>query len=671
MGGGIVPLKPEDIKTILVVGAGVMGHGIAQVFAMNGYRVRLVDIKEEFLKRALERIRASLGKLASKGALRESVDTVMSRIETSTDLHAAAQGIDFMVEAVPEKLEIKRNVFKTVDEVAPEHAVLTTNTSSIPISEIAEATSRPDKVAGMHFFNPPQILKLVEVVRGAKTSDDTVETIVSLAKRIGKEPVVVRKDVPGFIVNRVMIRILNEACRLVEKGIYTMEQVDAALRFKLGFPMGAFELADYIGLDVLVDLSKNMISRGFNMTLCKLFEEKVKEGKLGVKSGEGFYKYPGPGRFLKPSLPPRAAKRVDYIKIVDMGVNEGAWLVENSVADVDDVDKATVLGLNLPMGILELGDLIGLDKVVASIEEKSATLNLPEYKPVGLLREMVERGEKGVSAGKGFHEYSVTTMEYADGAVKARLEGEIGWIILNRPEARNALTPEMLRGVREALEELAAKGARSIVLMGEGGVFSAGFDVRRISATKPQKAWLEIGDEFARTTRLMEEAPVAVIAAIDGYALGGGLELSLAADIRIASEKASLGQPEINLGFIPGGGGTQRLVKHLGLSRALWLVLTGEMIDAETAEEWGLVAEVVPPQLLEFEARLLAKKLSEKPPLAVAAAKRVVRAATEASLAAGLVAEAGLFSALLASEDAKEGVKAFLEKRRAARFRGE
>ncbi len=664
-------LRPEDIRTILVVGAGVMGHGIAQVFAMNGYRVRLVDIKEEFLKRALERIRASLEKLASKGQLRESVDAVMSRIETSTDLRSAAQGIDFMVEAVPEKLEIKRSVFKTVDEVAPPHAILTTNTSSIPITEIAEATSRPEKVAGMHFFNPPQILKLVEVVRGAKTSDETVETIVALAKRIGKEPVVVRKDVPGFIVNRVMVRILNESCRLVEKGVYTMEQVDAALRFKLGFPMGAFELADYIGLDVLVDLSKNMISRGFKMTLCSLFEEKVKEGKLGVKSGEGFYRYPGPGKFLKPSLPPRAAKRVDYIRMVDMGVNEGAWLVENGVADPGDVDKATVLGLNLPMGILELGDLIGLDKIVASIEEKKATLNLPEYEPVKLLREKVERGETGVSAGKGFHEYSVARESFADGKVVARLEGEIGWVILNRPEARNALTPEMLRGVRQAIESLVSRGARAVIIMGEGGVFSAGFDVKRIASTKPQRAWLEIADEFAKTTRLMEEAPAAIIAAIDGYALGGGLELSLAADVRIASERASLGQPEINLGFIPGGGGTQRLVKHLGVSRALWLVLTGDMIDAETAEEWGLVAEVVPHQLLEFEARLLAKKLAEKPPLAIAAAKRVVRAAAESSLAAGLAAEAGLFSALLASEDAREGVKAFLEKRRAARFRGE
>ncbi|AEM39286.1 NAD-binding 3-hydroxyacyl-CoA dehydrogenase [Pyrolobus fumarii 1A] len=666
-----MPLRPEEIKTVLVVGAGVMGHGIAQVFAMNGYRVRLVDIKEEFLRRALERIRASLEKLASKGALREPIDAVMARIETSTDLRKAAEGIDYMVEAVPEKLEIKRQVFKTVDEVAPPHAILTTNTSSIPISEIAEATSRPEKVAGMHFFNPPQILKLVEVVRGAKTSDDTVETIVALAKRLGKEPVVVRKDVPGFIVNRVMIRILNESCRLVEKGVYTIEQVDAALRFKLGFPMGAFELADYIGLDVLVDLSKNMISRGFNMTLCKLFEEMVESGKLGVKSGEGFYKYPGPGKFLKPSLPPRVAKRVDYIQMVDMGVNEGAWLVENGVADPSDVDKATVLGLNLPMGILALGDLIGLDKILESIDSKAKRWGLPDYQAVSILREKVEKGETGVSAGKGFHEYRVEKMEFASGKVVARLEENIGWVILNRPEARNALNPDMLKGIREAIETLIARGARAIVLMGAGGVLSAGFDIRKIAETKPQKAWLEISEEFGKTARLLEEAPAAIIVAIDGYALGGGLELALAADIRIASDRATLGQPEINLGFIPGAGGTQRLVKHLGVSRALWLVMTGEMIDAETAEQWGLVADVVPASLLEFEARLLAKKLAEKPPLAIAAAKRVVRAAAESSLAAGLAAEAGMFSALLASEDAKEGIRAFLEKRRAAKFRGE
>ncbi len=659
----------SEIKKILVVGAGVMGHGIAQVAAMSGFQVRLIDIKQEFLDRAMQRIKESLEKLQAKGKLKEPPEVILKRIEPMVanpsderSYAEAAKDIDFMIEAVPEKLELKQAVFSTIDKYAPPHAILASNTSSIPITEIAKATKRPDKVVGMHFFNPPVILKLVEVVRGQQTSDETVKTTVELAKKMGKVPIVVEKDVPGFIVNRIMARFLNEGCWLVERGIYTKEQVDAALRYKLNFPMGAFELADYVGLDVLVHLMEAMRERGMNITVCPLFKKLLEEGKLGVKSGEGFYKYPAPGKFVKPAVKASAAEGVDYIAIVDTAVNEGAWLVENGVAKVEDVDTATVLGLNLPMGILQLGDSLGLDNVVESIDEKAEKYKMEDYKVVELLRKMVEEGKCGVKCGEGFHKYEVTEEDL--GEIKVRREGEALWVILNRPKQRNALTPEMLNKMADVIRDACRDEKVKVIVLYGGEVFSAGFDLTRMKEVKPEEAPYVVARPFMRLGRVIANCPKPVVAYITGYALGGGLEVAMMADLRLATEDALLGQPEINVGIIPGGGGTQRLPRLVGLGRALQLVLLGETIDALTAKQWGLVNWAVPKRIADSEVRLLVKKLASKPKEALAAAKEVTRLALETPLDAGLTLEAEAFARVLMTENAKEGINAFLEKRK-------
>jgi len=198
----------DDIRVVAVLGAGTMGHGIAEVAAYSGYEVYLYDIKQEFLDNALGKIRWSVEKLVSKRMLREDVETIMSRIHPTLDLGEAVSDADFVIEAIPEKIELKREVFSKVDGLAPSHAILATNTSSLPISEIAEATERPDKVVGMHFFNPPPLMPLVEVIRGEKTSSLTVKVTEDLARRFGKQTVLVKRDVPGFIVNRVLLKLM-------------------------------------------------------------------------------------------------------------------------------------------------------------------------------------------------------------------------------------------------------------------------------------------------------------------------------------------------------------------------------------------------------------------------------------------------------------------------------
>jgi len=231
------------MKKAAVIGGGMMGHGIAELLAMAGLEVKITDTDEEILKKSLDDIRWSLGKFVEKKRIREEdAKNAMARISTSLDMEETVADADLVVEAVSEDLELKKNIFGRLDEAAPRHAILASNTSSLSITEMANATTRPEKVVGMHFFNPPALMPLVEVIKGEETSDETMQTIVELAKKLGKTPVMVRKDVRGFLVNRVLGVVLNEAYWAVYNGEATMEEVDAAAKYRAGFPLGAFEL---------------------------------------------------------------------------------------------------------------------------------------------------------------------------------------------------------------------------------------------------------------------------------------------------------------------------------------------------------------------------------------------------------------------------------------------
>ena len=668
----------ERIKTITVVGAGTMGHGIAEVAAAAGFQVWLADINEEILNKALERIRWSLGKLYEKGQLRESPDEVMARIRTvvsvkpgggySDEFAKVLKETDFMIEAIPERLDWKQQLFAFADQHAPPHAILATNTSSLPISEIAAATKRPDRVVGMHFFNPPPLMPLVEVIKGKETSDETVKTTVELARRMGKQPVIVKKDVPGFIVNRILARIMNEACWTVARGEASIVEVDAALKYKLGLPMGAFELADYSGIDVFYYVFQAMTERGFKAHPCPLFKEKFEKKELGVKTGKGFYEYPAPGKYARPTIPKEAAEKVDPVKILAPGVNEAAYLLREDIASKEDIDKAVMLGLGFPKGIFRMADEIGIDTIVKALEELREKTGWEEYEPDPLLRQMVKEGRLGVKTGKGFYEYGEVEEKKLN-TIIVRIQPPIAWIVLNRPNKLNAISVELLRELSSALDELEEDDrVRVVVLTGEGRAFSAGADVQSFIGITPVKAMI-YSRKFQEVLFKLEYYTKPVIAALNGFTLGGGLELAMAADFRIASETAVLGQPEINLGFIPGAGGTQRLPRLVGRSKAKELIYTGDMITAQEAAKIGLVDKVVPPEKLEQEARQFAMKLAEKPPLALMAAKYAVQIGMEAPIWAGMALESSLFGLLFSTDDVAEGVAAFFEKRK-PRFKG-
>jgi enoyl-CoA hydratase/3-hydroxyacyl-CoA dehydrogenase len=671
-------VRVEDIRVFTVVGAGTMGHGIAELAAIAGFKVYIADINMDILRGALDRIRWSLSKLSERGVLREPVDTVISRITPvisvnpdgswSQDLASVLTQSQFMVEAIPEKLELKQSLFEFADRYAPQDAILATNTSSLPITEIAKPTRRPERVVGMHFFNPPVLMPLVEVIRGASTSDEVVRVTVEVSRRFGKTPVVVNKDVPGFIVNRILGRLMNTACYMVERGLATVEDVDATVFYTLGFPMGVFELADYSGVDVFYLVSTAMAERGVKGIPCRLFEEKYRSGRYGVKSGEGFYKYPEPGKFVKPAHRRELAGKADPALLLSLAVNEAAYLLREGIASKEDIETAVKLGLGWPKGVFEFADELGIDRIVESIRRVKGETGLEFLEPDPLLVKMVEEGKLGRKSGEGFYKYAVIE-EAVKETIIVRKEKPIAWIVLNRPERLNAINPKMIEEIGRALDDLEEDpDVRVIVFKGNGRAFCAGADVTAFAGINPLLA-MKASRKFQELTLKIQFYTKPTIAAIHGYALGGGLELALSTDFRIASEDAMLGQPEINLGFIPGAGATQRLARIVGPAKAKELIMTGDFIPAVEAHKMGLISKVVKPGALDEEARNLALKLAEKPPLALMAAKIAVDMGLEAGLWSGLAIESQLFGILFSTEDVIEGVTAFIEKRR-PKFKG-
>jgi enoyl-CoA hydratase/3-hydroxyacyl-CoA dehydrogenase len=377
-------MKVEDIKKIAVMGAGDMGHGIAEVALLSGYKVAMRDIEQRFVDKGLARIKESLEKLVEKQKVtEENKKAMLANIGIFVDLDAAVKDADFIIEAAPEIMDLKKQIFQALDKSAPAHAVLASNTSTMSITEIASATKRPDKVVGMHFFNPAVLMKLVEVIKGDKTSEETMKVTYDVVLKMNKVPVRVEKDTPGFIYNRIIAPsgvLLNA---ILDRGLATPEEIDARMR-KLGMPMGPYETMDYVGLDihyhVLLYLGEKL-SPDFKPA--KWVKDKVDAGTLGKKTGKGIFDW-SKGR---PEIDLAKAKEdFDPTDLIAVQVNEATKLLEDGVVkSPDDIDKAMINGGG-GIGPFQLAKGIGYDKIAKRCEELAKQFGMKIFEPTKTLK---------------------------------------------------------------------------------------------------------------------------------------------------------------------------------------------------------------------------------------------------------------------------------------------
>ncbi len=643
---------------VLVVGAGTMGHGIAEVCAFAGNEVILCDISEEVLKNAINKILWSAKKLEEKGRIKNA-DEILKKIKTTTDLVGAAKEADYVIEAVVERTEVKHEVFKTLDENCREDVILSTNTSTIPITDIASVTKRQHRVVGLHFFNPPTLIRLVEIIRGEKTSDDTVKKTIEFAKSIGMDYVLVERDVPGFLINRINIRVFVEAIRLLEEG-FKPEQIDSAIKYRAGLPMGLFEVVDFSGIDTVYNVLKEVRKRGFEIEVPEMLERMVNEGRLGMKTGRGFYEYAG--YYGRAKIPKEYSYSVNPIQILAPGINEAAWLIRNGIASKEDIDKATVKGMGYPKGILDFADSYGLDKVVTILETRKGKTGLKEYEPDTLLKELKESGKLGKKTGEGFYKWKY---EVADlGPVRYEKRDNYAMITMRRPEKLNALNEEMWKGLTEAFRRAREDNdVRVVVITGEGRAFCAGDDIAVMGSWKSFIDGVEFFEKVAMP--LLDELTnydKPIISLVNGNAFGGGMELNMFFDIVIASEDASFAIPEGLIGAIP------PLASSFGYAlfgrKIAMYALTGDTMDAKEAKELGLVDVIVPKHSLEDAGIEHVDKVSRIAPLSAKAIKRSMNAVRQVSRNAIELAGKEI-ELLIPTDDFSEGMRAFMQRRRA------
>ncbi|MFX1255258.1 MAG: 3-hydroxyacyl-CoA dehydrogenase NAD-binding domain-containing protein [Promethearchaeota archaeon] len=361
-------MKLEDIKHVAVVGAGEMGHSIAEVCLISGFTVFMYDIKEEFVERGKNRIDWSLQKLAEKARISQSdPEMFMANLTITVDLEEAVKNADLVIEAAPEDLELKKKIFANLDKLTPKHSILASNTSNMSITEIGNATNRPEKVCGMHYFNPPVLMQLIEIVKGDKTSDETIKLMSEFTTKCRKIAII-SKDSPSFIVNRLLGASVLWFQLMLDRNEYPPEKIDAAV-MNAGIYMGPYEMADFLGLDVIYHSMKYLEERlSKEHAPTSTLEKLVKENKLGKKTREGIYKWPEVGR---PEIDTSDPADFDVMGQYKLMINEAAKVLEEGVGTAKDIDIGMKFGLGIPWGPFELAEDTDLAELTIFLDEQA------------------------------------------------------------------------------------------------------------------------------------------------------------------------------------------------------------------------------------------------------------------------------------------------------------
>jgi len=558
-------MKP--IETVAIVGAGNMGSGIAQKTAQEQFPVQMVDREQQWVDRGQSTIAKLLGEAVERRIFSEAqVEEIRGRITGVVGVENVAADTDLVIEAVFEDFDIKTAVFNTLDEACGEDTILASNTSSLSVNALAEATARPDRFVGLHFFYHPAKNRLVEVIPSELSSDETIARVEQYCKMLGKV-VIVCKDRPGFVVNRFFVPWLNEACLLLEEGVGTTAQIDAVACAAFDIGMGPFALMNLTGPPIALH-STNYLAEQLDTpryTGAKSLQELVDAGAMWEIDEDT-------------ECDTEAAKIISE-RLLGQVFAVASQIVAEEICSMEDVDRGAKVGLRWMNGPFEIMNSLGLSEAyrMANAYAELAEFDLPPF--------FAMKAETG-------HGWEFNFVDVVQ-------TGGIATVRLNRPEAMNALNETLVAQLGAVLDDLNSDSSvTTIVLEGAGKAFVAGADVKFFVDKIRANSFPEIYEFTANghdVLNKLENSSKTTIALTTGLALGGGLELALACDYRVGTRRSQFRFPETSIGIYPGLGGTQRTVRICGIEAARWAVLAGNFVDSKTADALGILTHLVEP----------------------------------------------------------------------------
>ena len=558
----------RPIGSVAIIGAGNMGSGIAQKSAQEQFDVQMVDREEQWVERGQSIIANFLDEAIERRIFRETeAEQIKARITGVVGTENVAKDTDLVIEAVFEDFDIKTAVFATLDEICDEHTILASNTSSLSVNALAEATGRPDRFVGLHFFYHPAKNRLIEIIPAETTSKQSLDAVEQYCKTMGKV-VIICKDRPGFVVNRFFVPWLNEACLLLQEGVASAAAIDAIAEKAFRIGMGPFALMNLTGPPIALHSTDYLAEQLHcpRYTGAANLRKMVEEGEMW-DIGEDTH------------CSDEAAEIIRQ-RLMGQVFSVSAQIVEEEICSMEDVDRGAKVGLRWALGPFELANRIGISEAVSMAQSYA---DLAEFELPNWFAELTEPLE----------------FNYVD----THVDGEVATVRINRPEAMNALNEVVVEQLGNALDSLNSReDIKTIVIDGAGKAFVAGADVKFFVDKIQADSFPDIYEFTARGHEVLnklENSNKTTIALTTGLALGGGLELALACDYRIGTRKTQFRFPETSIGIYPGLGGTQRTPRICGIEAARFAVLAGNFLDAGSAASLGLLTHLVDPSEVE------------------------------------------------------------------------